>query len=218
MNKNILHSLLKKYADGDVSVVDSVIPKLADRLVVLPTVTTSTNQENGQIKVSVVTLKESNRSVIPVFTTMALLKDWLAKMEINGEGLSMSGVDVALSLGTHRWLMVDPGTDYWCEFEPDIVRQIAEFEVEDDWDFDEPVIDKQTNNSFQQKPTSFDTSINKTQEVPILLNPLTTQKNLNPSNQVQSFAPIKTNRLRTNDDANERKATMDLTNLRKKLT
>jgi hypothetical protein len=213
MNRSALQSLLKKCSQGDSSALEQVVPKLADRLVVLPTVTIQ-DQAIGsatQVKVSIVTLKESDRSIIPIFTSMPLLKDWMSKMEIQGEGLSMSGIDVAVSLGAHRWMMVDPGTDYWCELEPSIVGKIAKFEPEDDWDDD---LEELTTTS---NPPPVRT-LQKTQEVPIVPNPITQVKSMNPSNAVASFAPVTTSRLRTKDEENDRKATMDLTNLRKKLS
>jgi hypothetical protein len=108
-------------------------------------------------------------------------------------------------------MMVDPGTDYWCELEPSIVGKIAKFEPEDDWDDD---LEELTTTS---NPPPVRT-LQKTQEVPIVPNPITQVKSMNPSNAVASFAPVTTSRLRTKDEENDRKATMDLTNLRKKLS
>ena len=213
MNRSALQSLLKKCSQGDSSALEQVVPKLADRLVVLPTITIQDEAVGSatQVKVSIVTLKESDRSIIPIFTSMPLLKDWMSKMEIQGEGLSMSGIDVALSLGTHRWMMVDPGTDYWCELDPSTVGKIAKFEPEDDWDDDLEELTTTSNPPAARV-------LQKTQEVPIVPNPITQVKSMNPSNAVASFAPVTTSRMRTKDEENDRKATMDLTNLRKKLS
>ena len=222
MQKSILHLLLKKIADGDVSAKQKIVPRLADRLIM---VATKSSQSVGrETKISVITLRENDRKIIPIFTTMPLLKSWLEKNEIVAEGMSMNCADICLSLSGERWIMVDPGTDYWCEIEPEYVKQIAAFEPEDDDFFPEDVKVKPmaTNDNKPRTPETKTepvielkeplAPINRTIEVPILPKEIAQFAKMNPSPEVKSFP-----RLRQKSEEDVR-STMDLTNFRKKFT
>ena len=209
MQKTVLHLLLKKISQGDVKAKDKVVPKLAERLVIVPSV--KTTNAGSETKVSVITIREGDRNLIPIFTSMALLKNWLAKNEIAGEGLSLNCADICMVLGTHRWLMVDPGTDYWCEIEPMYVEKIAAFEPEeDDFGEDEPIIVRERPKPQEQKEEL--PPINKTMEVPIIPKALAQFAQMNPASEVKSFPRF---RQKTEEDV---RATIDLTNFKKKLT
>lgn len=203
MQKSAIHLLLQKVAQGDVAAKGKIVPKLAERLVIVPTL--ASKNQGRETKVSIVTIREGERSLIPVFTTMSVLKAWLTKNEIQGEGTSINCADICLALGGNRWLMVDPGTDYWCELEPAIVSQIANFEfVDDDFD-DEPI-------PIPVKPAA--PSVQRsTMEVPVVPKELLKTAALNPSSDVQSFP-----RLRQKTDDDDIRATMDLTNFKKKFS
>jgi len=204
MQKSAIQLLLQKVAQGDVVAKGKIVPKLAERLVIVPTI--ASKNQGRETKVSIVTIREGQRSLIPVFTTMSVLKSWLAKNEIQGEGTSINCADVCLALGANRWVMVDPGTDYWCELEPSIVSQIANFEFADDDFFDDepmPALAKPITQPVQRS----------TMEVPVVPKELIKNAALNPSSEVQSFP-----RLRQKTDDDDIRATMDLTNFKKKFS
>ena len=203
MQKSMLHILLKKIAGGDASAKSKVVARLAERLIIVPSL--SSTSEGRETKVSVITIKEGQRSLIPIFTTLPLLKDWLEKNEIKGEGISINCADICLALGRERWIVVDPGTDYWCELEPEIVKEISAFQIEED-DFYEDNLSKPLNQADSLPP------INATVEVPILPKEIAKYSKLNPPSAVKNFP-----RLRQKSEADIR-PTMDLTNFRKRLS
>jgi hypothetical protein len=203
MQKTVLHLLLKKISQGDSSAKTKIVPKLAERLVIVPSV--KMKNIGTETKVSVITIKESDRSLIPIFTSMPLLKSWLEKNEIEGEGLSINCADICLALGGNRWIMIDPGTDYWCEIEPEYVQKIADFQVEEDDFFDEEP-------SFVEPKKPELAPINKTIEVPIVPKEIVKAVSLNPESDVKSYPRL---RQKTDEDV---RATMDLTSLKKKFS
>lgn len=238
MQKSVLHLLLKKVSDGDLTAAPKLCSKMADRLVHIPTLEVK-NEGSKSTKISVIRVREGERALVPLFTTQQLLKNWLEINEIEGDGMSLLCADVCMALESANWIMIDAGTDYWVELEPRWVQTIAQTNMEDDefleadqWSLREKTEERvAVEPEPQQEPEipmpqqQKQMPINATQEVPIVPHPLTVKVAANPSEKVTEFPALARmgasdeerasglKRFRQNDEDDVR-ATMDLSSLR----
>lgn len=107
-----------------------LIERLADRLILVPTAEPS-ESEGDVSKVKVLRIVESDRFVIPVFSSMPMLKDWCEKNSQRVEFISVLGADFCAALEENQWLSIDPGSTTNLELNPDHVREIASAEVKE---------------------------------------------------------------------------------------
>lgn len=130
MTKSIFNLYLQKAASGDHSALAKLIERLADRLILVPTAAPA-DSEGEVSKVKVLRIIESDRFMIPVFSSVQILKDWCEKNAHSVEFISILGADFCAALEEGEWLSVDPGSTTQLELDPERVKEIASSEVKD---------------------------------------------------------------------------------------
>jgi len=133
VTKSLLYLYIQKVAAGDTSYTDRLVHRLAERLLYVP-VTTSGRPEarvsGGSVKVEVVLLKETERSLVPAFTEERLLRNWCSRNGYSGESITLLGADLCAAIAAETWLWVNPGDGYAIELQPVLVEKIRQTEID----------------------------------------------------------------------------------------
>ena len=133
MTKSVLNLYLQKVKDGEEAYLQKLCGRLAERLVHVPITNTSSlaDSDGSGMKVNVLRIKETHRSLIPVFTSEKLFKTWSAKMDDAPKSIPIFGADFCSVLGKNSWLIVNPGSPESCELQPFVVEMIAKAAQDD---------------------------------------------------------------------------------------
>ena len=227
MQKSALQTLIEQAAHGDEPAIKKLTRKLCDRLVYIPTAGESAGSQS--VNVSFIRIREGERKLIPVFLTNQALKRWLELMEISGESMSLYCSDVFKAVGPDHWMLLEAGSPYWAEIEPNHVEEIRLYEPDEDDEFldqDDWSTRTETSQKVDPKPIPQQQQVAKptmnreqkaTQEVPIVPRSMIEGNASNPPTGPQQFGFSPTGsgvkRFRQEED-DEVRSTMDLTALR----
>lgn len=127
MSKSLFNLYLQKVSEGDQSFIDRLCERIADRLILIPCIEQQKAADGGT-KINVVKINEAHRSLIPIFSSAKLLKQWAQKTGHSEDFVSVLGADFCAALSEDSWLAVDPGSSTQVELQPYLVSKIAQFE------------------------------------------------------------------------------------------
>lgn len=124
--KNVLNLYLSKVASGDKSYLSKLVTRLADRLLFIPILKKSTDKKSGSaMKVNVYRHQQSDKEVIPVFTSEKNMQKWSVSISASFDQISVLGADLCTALGEQSYISIDEGTDHSVVFDPEIIIKIA---------------------------------------------------------------------------------------------
>lgn len=132
MQKSLLNIYLQKVAQGDQSALENLCKRLAERLLIVPTVKGRSGEKGDlEVKVSVVRLQEAHRTVVPVFTSERTFSDWCVSEKQQCDSISLLGADMCMALGVSSWIVIDPGAAHSAELQPFVVEKIGKANTHD---------------------------------------------------------------------------------------
>lgn len=131
MVKTQLQLFLTKVSQGDMSFMPKLCAQLADRLIYAPVLRKRDPSRGATTKVSAIRIREGERSIIPVFTALPVLKKWCELNELENESISLLCADLCGALEKGSWLLIDGGTTHQVELAPDSVQMIAQYQSEE---------------------------------------------------------------------------------------
>ena len=145
MSSTVINMLLKRIAGGDKAAIKTLCVHLADRLVFVPTIASTSDSATGSTTIEIVRIVEGAQSFVPVFTTDRTWKEWKKANGHEGDALNLLGADLCAALGNEACVAVDPGSKFSIRLSPDDVRLVADVEIDentledsaaedDDWD------------------------------------------------------------------------------------
>ena len=124
MRRSSLNLYLQKVAEGDQGYLDRLCAQLSERLVYVAR-TESSNSASGVTTVRIVQRRDGPRVLIPTFTSLDAIKDWIASNEPSATSFDLLGADLCALLDGKTWLSIDPGSEHAVELQPALLKRIA---------------------------------------------------------------------------------------------
>ena len=129
-DKQELKSSLEQLSQGLVEAFTPTLRLLADAVLFAPISLSSENEEEGIELVKLVTVFDTGRRYVPVFTEESGFNEWSNEKY---QMLSLCGADLALSLPPSTHILVNPDEEHSVEFTAPEVEQLAHLdEVEEE--------------------------------------------------------------------------------------
>ena len=122
--KPLIELLLERFSKGDRDVLSKLCAQLADRLLIVPSL--SQQADGNTTKVSVLQLKIEELPAIACFTSEKRFTDWKELFDLTYDKLDLLGADLGIVIGKEKGLIIDPGSSHESILSPEEVTLLSQ--------------------------------------------------------------------------------------------
>jgi len=125
--ENPLEFYLQQLARGDRQYFSAALELLANEILYTPVTIGEASSAGNVQKFKVVTQSSGNKKLVPTFTSEDYFANWAGE---DFQCLPVTGADLAVTLPSNSWLVVNPGMDNSIELSPEELEELIEADLQ----------------------------------------------------------------------------------------